>query len=464
MISLILSGGVGSRLWPISREKLPKQFSPLFPQSLFSQTALRLLKMGEVQVCTSEKLRVLTEMSILKDGLDISQVYYEPVGRNTAPAIALACKYLLDNNKENEIMGVFPSDHWIDDEAEFSKCIDLAKKCADKGEIVTIGLKPTYPATGFGYVECLTDIYDSEASLKAFRVKGFKEKPDEQTAEAYIKAGHFFWNSGMFVFKVQTMVNAFKEWMPEMWTTLSALESDLKNISDIYSKLPSESIDYGIMEKAKNQVNIPCDIGWSDLGSWDDMAKIAGDKKIESSTEVFENDSKNCYALSDQKKTICFSGVDDLIIVDTDDAILVTQKEKSQTVKDVFNQLKEAGSSLVEEHRFEFRPWGMYRNTYEEQEFKTKVITVNPNQQLSYQSHTKRSEIWVTVLGVGEVVLDDEIIPVKKGVVVTVPLGAKHRMRNTGSEVLKFVEVQLGEYFGEDDITRYEDDYNRGDL
>ena len=464
MISLILSGGVGSRLWPISREKLPKQFSPLFPKTLFSQTVKRLMKMGEVQVCTSEKMRVLTEMSVRKDNLNVSQVFYEPIGRNTAPAIALVCKHLFGNGRVDEILGVFPSDHWIENETEFFKCVELAKKCALDDQIVTIGLKPTYPATGFGYVECQSEVYKVENSLRAFKVKGFKEKPNEKIAEDYIKAGNFFWNSGMFVFKVQTMVAAFEKWMPELWAELSELKPDLSNISEVYPKLPSESIDYGVMEKARNQVNIPCDIGWSDLGSWDDMANIPSDKSARSLTTVFHNDSNNCYALSDQKKTVCFSGVDNLIVVETSDAVLITQKEKSQTVKGVFNQLKDSGNAIISEHPFEFRPWGMYRSLHEEKEFKIKVISVEPGQQLSYQSHKKRSEVWVTVMGDGEVVLNDKIIPVKPGVTVTVPKGVKHRMRNTGSEILKFVEVQLGEYFGEDDIIRYQDDYNRVEL
>lgn len=461
MISLILSGGVGSRLWPISREKLPKQFSPLLDQCLFSITAKRLEKLGEVQVCTSEQLRTLTLSAVRNDELNVSEVYHEPVGRNTAPAIALVCHMLNLQGRADEILGVYPSDHWIEKETEFVSAMKLAQQCAEQGQVVTIGIQPNHPATGFGYVDCQTDVFAKEGRFKAHKVKGFREKPDFETAEKYIKAGHYYWNSGMFVFKVSTMIDAFKKHMPEMWQMMEALKADLSNLDEVYGGLPKQSIDYGIMEKIDNQVNIPCDIGWSDLGSWDDISKIAETKPIRSSVDQREWGAKNCFTHSDQKKMICLSGVEDLIVVDTDDALLITKKGQSQDVKKIVEDLKSQSSTKISDHTFEHRPWGFYRNLYEEKNYKTKVITVDPGQQLSYQSHTKRSEIWITVEGLGEVVLNDEVIPVEPGKIVRVPVGAKHRMRNPSSEPLKFVEVQLGDYFGEDDITRYEDDYKR---
>lgn len=461
MISLVLSGGVGSRLWPVSREKLPKQFSPLFGESLFSQSVKRQQKMGEVMVCTSQSMKGLTESAIRNDRLQVSHCFYEPVGRNTAPAIGLVCKHLQRKGNGKEILGVFPSDHWIENESVFLHVLELAEKCAAQGKIVTVGLEPTYPATGFGYIECSKEVFLESAGLNSFPVKGFKEKPRKDVAEQYLQQGGFYWNSGMFVFKLDTMIAAFEECLPEMWRTLDRLDETFSNLESVYADIKGESIDYGIMEKWPDQVNIPCDIGWSDLGSWDDVAEAAARGDIEKGSSLITENSNRCYGYSDTNKTIAFSNVDDLIVVDTSDALLVTQKGQSQSVKNIVESLKDKKSPLGVDHVFEHRPWGMYRNLYEEKDFKTKVIQVDPGQQLSYQSHEKRTEIWVTVLGEGEVVLNDETIKVTKGSVVKIPQGAKHRMRNTGSAMLKFIEVQLGEYFGEDDITRYADDYQR---
>ncbi len=461
MISLILSGGVGSRLWPVSREKLPKQFSPIFGETLFTQTVRRQQSLGDVLVCTGEAMKGLTESAIRNEGLRIQKAFYEPIGRNTAPAIALVCKYLQNQGKEDQVMGVFPSDHWIENEAVFFQTLRLAEECALKGQIVTVGLKPTYPATGFGYVDCETKVFAGQQGLEAFTVKAFKEKPSREVAENYLKKGHYFWNSGMFVFKVSTMIEAFKDHLPTMWTSLEALDKNFTNLSEVYNKIEPESIDYGVMEKSKNQVNIPCEIGWSDLGSWDDVADATESGQLHQSHHLLLENSKGCFSYSDDEKLICLSNVDDLIVVDTRDALLVTRKGQSQSVKTIVDRLKSVAPELTTDHVYEYRPWGYYKNLYEEKDFKTKVIQIDPGQQLSYQSHAKRTEIWITTVGAGEVVLDDEVIPVSPGKVVKIPQGAKHRMRNNGKGPLKFVEVQLGDYFGEDDIVRFQDDYQR---
>lgn len=461
MISLILSGGVGSRLWPLSREKLPKQFSHLFGESLFVQTSQRLQRKGEVLVCTGEAMRGLTESAIRNENLKIGKVFYEPVGRNTAPAIGIVCHYLARVGRSDEVMGVFPSDHWIEKTDVFYKALDLAADCAKQNKIVTIGLKPTYPATGFGYVECDSAEFSSQQGLQAFAVKAFKEKPSKDLAEAYIADGHYFWNGGMFVFQVSTMINAFKTHLPEMWALLETLDDDLSNLETVYKKIQPESIDFGIMEKHSEQVNIPCDMGWSDLGSWDDIASATERGALDVTGSVLTENAEGCYTYSDNGKTICLASVDDLIVVDTKDALLVTKKGETQTVKGIVEQLKNVAPNLTETHVYEYRPWGFYQNIHEEETFKAKVIQVDPGQQLSYQSHVHREEIWVTVEGEGEVVLNEEVIPVSRGKIIQIPQGAKHRMRNTGKQKLKFVEVQMGDYFGEDDIIRYQDDYQR---
>lgn len=461
MISLILSGGVGSRLWPISREKLPKQFSNLFEKSLFVQTAKRLEKKGEVLVCTGESMRDLTERAIRNEKLSITNVFYEPMGRNTAPAIGLVCRYLEQQGRTQELMGVFPSDHWIEKIDVFYDVLELAQQCAKEDKIVTIGLKPTYAATGFGYVQCEKQAVVTKGNLQAYSVKAFKEKPSKNLAESYITDGHYFWNGGMFVFKVETMIEAFKSHLPKMWSLLETLNDDLSNLKTVYKDIRPESIDSGIMEKHSEQVNIPCDIGWSDLGSWDDIAMAKAKGSLKDCHKTVTEQATNCYTYSDCDKTICLSNVEDLIVVDTRDALLVIKRGQSQSVKTIVDKLKEVSPALTRDHVYEYRPWGYYRNLHEESTFKVKMIQVDPGQQLSYQSHKHRNEIWVTVQGKGEVILNDTTIAVERGKIVEIPKGAKHRMHNTGDELLKFVEVQVGDYFGEDDITRYLDDYQR---
>ncbi|MCB0377256.1 MAG: mannose-1-phosphate guanylyltransferase/mannose-6-phosphate isomerase [Bdellovibrionales bacterium] len=461
MILTILSGGSGTRLWPASRTQLPKQFCDVFKESLFVQTVKRLKAFGEVQVCTGEPMRVLTEKSNRDLALNLGQCFYEPVGKNTAPAVALVCRHLQLQKRSEEIVGIFPSDHWVDKAETFAKVLALASQCAEKGQVVTIGIEATHPATGYGYIETTSETFLSEGALKALQVKAFHEKPNQETAEKYITQGCFHWNSGMFVFKAQTMIDAFVKHMPQMWKAFDHLKSDLSNLGDVYSQVESESLDYGIMEHITNQVNIPCDIGWSDLGSWDDVAEIKDQSKLNNQSNLYEYQARGNFAYSRLGKTIAVSGVNDLVIVETEDVLFVSPKGKGQDVKPLLEKVKADRPMLATEHVFEYRPWGMYRNLWEEESFKTKVIEVSPRQQLSYQSHAKRSEIWVIVEGEGEVILNDESIAVRAGSVVQIPQGAKHRMHNTSDKSLKFVEVQQGSYFGEDDIVRYQDDYNR---
>lgn len=461
MISLILSGGVGSRLWPVSREKLPKQFSQLFGETLFSQTCKRLQARGDVFVCTAESMRGLTESAIRQQDLKVKHTFYEPMGRNTAPAIGIVCHYLQNQNMSEEVMGVFPSDHWIEKNDTFNEVLQLAERCALQDQVVTIGLKPTYPATGFGYIECSNDKFAIQDEFQAYPVIAFKEKPNAELAESYLKSGNYFWNSGMFVFKIQTMIDAFKNYLPKMWTLIESINADFSNFEDIYTKITPESIDFGIMEKLKSQVNIPCDIGWSDLGSWDDIAQATANNELDECSNKITEQASNCYTYSDNDKTICLSHVENLIVVDTRDALLVTKKGQTQSVKNIVDKLKKVSPQLTKDHTYEYRPWGFYNNIHEEETFKVKVIDVDPGQQLSYQSHQRRTEIWITVMGKGEVVVDDNTTAVSRGKIIEIPQGSKHRMRNTGEGILKFVEVQIGDYFGEDDITRYLDDYQR---
>lgn len=463
MISLVLSGGKGERLWPVSREKLPKPFAPFFEKCLFTQTVERLNAFGEVWVCSAQGLKNLTEKQIRTDQLQVQKCLYEPVGRNTAPAIALALRSLQMQGRAQEILAVFPSDHWIEDVEIFRKAIHMAQELALSHQVVTLGVRPTHPSTGFGYLQLNEQELKKDQNLKAFQVKGFTEKPHLEKAEQYLKSGNYVWNSGMFVFTVEQMIVCLQTYMPQLWAELSLLKDDFSNLNLIYQNLKSQSIDYGVMEKINNLVNIPCQMGWSDLGSWDDLAEIDSRQPLNSKALREDLSSTNNFVFSLVDKNVHLLGVRDLMVVDTRDALLISKKGHSQDIRQLTDLIKEQNNSLMVDHTFESRPWGDYQNLYEEPgQFKTKIISVDPGQQLSYQSHQKRSEIWVTVMGQGEVVLDDQIIPVQTGVVVTVPLGSKHRMRNTSAtQVLKFVEVQLGESFSESDITRFDDDYQR---
>ncbi len=448
-IPTILSGGSGTRLWPVSRTKFPKQFCELFEESLFQKTILRLQKLGSPWVVTNESMKVLTESVMRAQNVPLTQALYEPKANNTAPAIALLCKVLELQNRAKDIVGIFASDHLIQKEENFIAAVKLGIECAQKGQVATLGIKPTYPATGYGYIE-VEKTGDVRATL------GFREKPNEKTAREFIASGNYFWNAGMFIFEVATMIRHLKNFMPETWNMINELKADLSNLKEVYEKCPAQSIDFGVMEKLKEQVCIPADLGWSDVGSWDELATLG------TSDEKYEAEGNGNFFYSKQNRMAGFVDVSDLIVVDTADALLITKKGSSQKVKHIVDQLNAAKDSRAQEHTFEYRPWGKFEILRDTPDFKSKVIHVNPGQQLSYQSHKKRAEHWVIIKGHPEVVLNDVVHKLNPGENIYIPLEAKHRIRNPHpSEVVEFVEVQVGTYFGEDDITRYQDDYQR---
>ncbi len=454
MIPVILSGGSGTRLWPVSRQHLPKQFAQIFDRSLQTMTLLRAAHLGPPMLVTGKVLQTLTELNLRELHLEKIQVVYEPCARNTAPAIAAICHLLQLQGQGERVAGIFPSDHLIQDEKEFLRVIAVGEKLAQNNQVVTIGIQPTYPETGYGYIQT-----EGRSALteKFSPVTRFHEKPDLQTAQKFLASGDYFWNAGIFIFKISHMIGLFQKHQPLLWKQISQLQSDLSNIDEVYGQISSISIDYAIMEKlsAQELSCVPGDFGWNDVGSWDAVASLLeGD-------EIYEYQSENNFVFGRDGKTYALVGVEDLILVDTADALLVAKKGCSQDVRQVVDQLSQEKPTLLKEHVFESRPWGDFEVLRDTEHFKSKVIQVRPHSQLSYQSHAKREEHWIITRGVGEVVLNDQIIPVRSGVHVHVPLGAKHRMRNTGSELLEFVEVQLGTYFGEDDIVRYQDDYKR---
>lgn len=460
MIPVVMSGGSGTRLWPVSRTKLPKQFCSIFEQSLHSMTLSRLSKLGTPWVITSKTLRDLTIKNLNDLGMNPQNIILEPIAKNTAPAIALLTQSLMQKGLGDSVVGIFPADHIIENEEGFVAAVHLAKEEAIRGRVVTLGIKPDHPATGYGYIQTDGTTLSSQGKLASHSVSKFHEKPSLEKATEFIQAGDYFWNAGIFVFKVNTMADLFQTHQQQMWAAVSALKPDLSNIDSIYAVVDNISIDYAIMEKLppSHLACVPCDIGWNDVGSWDAIAEILGGAGKENKIEVR---AKNNFVQSSIDKTYAFVEVDDLIVVDTSDALLVSRKGATQGVKDAVDVLKLKKPNILKEHTFEERPWGRFEILKDTAEFKSKVIHVNPAQQISYQSHSKREEHWLITKGQGEVILNDDIIPVQPGSYVKIPLGAKHRIRNSGKITVEFVEVQMGTYFGEDDIVRYQDDYHR---
>jgi len=479
-IPAIMSGGSGTRLWPVSRQSFPKQFSELFgaglENSLFAKATMRLLPLGSPWTITVQDMQVLTEKTLNTckvSKADIqAQTLYEPRGRNTAAAVAFFCRVLELRDQREAIAGVFPADQLIRDEVKFQNAVREAILFAEKGEVVTLGISPTFPATGYGYIETAGPVNPAAKALLATR---FREKPDLKTATEFLSKGGYLWNAGMFVFKVSKMIELLKIHAPKVWAPFENLKADLSNLKEVYDQVEVISIDFAVMERLKTHVTIPCDFDWSDVGSWDAIASMsdvaqksgtADSAKSAPSESLIEVGAKNNFVLPYGDKSYAFVGTDDLIVVDTQDALLVAKRGQSEKVKDVVDRLKTQTHGLrATNHGFETRPWGKFEILRDTEEFKSKTITVDAGAQVSLQSHTKRAEHWIIVRGRGEVVLNDQVIPVTAGSHVFIPIGAKHRMRNTeaagSGKDLVFVEIQLGTYFGEDDITRYEDNYGR---
>lgn len=457
MIPVILSGGSGSRLWPVSRQSFPKQFCELLDESLYAKTLKRLAPLGEPWTVTVASLRALTERALREGGYATENVVYEPFAKNTAPAIALLCKILERKGHTNEIVGIFPADHLIEDEEGFRRAVREGIEWAQKGEIVTLGVLPTYPATGYGYIETA----GSASAQGALKAVGFREKPNEAVAREFLARGGFYWNAGMFIFKVSRMVELIREHAPLVWSEIDKLSPDLSNLDAVYQAVKSISIDYAVMERLTQHICIPCKFDWNDVGSWDAIASVLEARQDRSAHVVSAGAERN-FVVPVPEKTYAFVGVDDLIVVDTPDALLVSHKDETERVKEIVDQLKSGSIGSATQHMFEVRPWGRFEIIRDTDQFKSKRIVVDAGAQISYQSHAKRAEHWIIVQGKGEVVLNDEVIPVSAGKHVHIPMGAKHRIRNNSSAPLEFVEVQLGSYFGEDDIVRYQDDYQRG--
>ena len=463
IIPVILSGGSGTRLWPISRTKYPKQFCELLDKPLQTLTIERLQKFGRGLLVTSERLKDLTEKDIIQNNLKIEKVLYEPTGKNTAAAVALSCRYLELTGRKNEDVGVFSSDALILNEQEFEQALNAAVVSAMDGFVVTLGIKPRSPETGFGYIQVKERAVNTS---KATEVLRFHEKPSFDKAQTFVADGHYFWNAGIFVFKVSKMIDLFRQHEPEIWTLLADLKPDLSNLEAIYGKMKNISLDYAIIEKLSSAELrcVPCDIGWSDVGSWDALVEVTEGTQFSSTSlkkQPVQISAKANSVFSKQKKKYGIIGCDDLIVVDTADALMICKKGDSQKVKDLVDTLKLNDEKITSEHVFENRPWGRFEILHEEPYFKSKIIRVEPNQKISYQSHAKRAEHWIIVKGEGVVILNDKEHVLKQGEHIFIPQGAKHRILNRTTSIVEFLEVQVGSYFGEEDIVRYQDEYGR---
>lgn len=463
VLPLVLCGGSGTRLWPVSRAAHPKQFVDLAGGSLLAQTLRRLAPLGEPRVVAMRGAEALVAAAVAEAGVATGPAVWEPRGRNTAPALALACHLLLTEGRESQVVGAFPSDHLIAEPGELRRAVALAARCAAGGEVVTIGIRPSRPATGFGYIETGGEVLAREGAregdgppLEALRALGFREKPDRAAAEAMLARGGFWWNAGMFVFRVGIMAGHFERHMPELWRRIRTVAPDLSNLAEVYAGVEPESIDYGVMERLDRFAAVPCDPGWSDLGSWDEVARVRP------SDPAFEaGGAGGNWVFGRPGRVYGLVGVDDLVIADTADALLVARRGATEKVKELVGKLAEAGRPEAAEHPYEVRPWGSFEVLRDTERFKSKILRVAPHRRLSYQSHRHRSEHWVVVAGRPRVVLDERTLELGPGDHVFVPAGARHRIENPTGEPVEIVEVQLGSYFGEDDIERFEDDFDR---
>jgi len=456
----VLSGGAGTRLWPFSRETFPKQFFDLTGsgQPLFIETLSRLKGLGSLHVLTTELLH-FSSMGLLKRHNLEAKILSEPAIRNTAAAVGLATLTSLRENPE-AVVGVFPADHFVKKPEIFRSALTQAFEVAAQGNVVTLGIQPSYPATAYGYME-LKDRVDNKKDWQGpIQVSRFVEKPTFEKAQELLNTQRAVWNAGVFVFPAKFMAELYKKHLPEMWHAFENVHSDFSNLKEVYSSLESVSVDVGIMEKVSNLQCIPVEMGWSDVGSWEEVVAFAQDTGVSVNIESSGNFYENLQSVT--PKTSVFVGVSDLMVLDTPDALLIASKGSGQKVKEAVQKLKITNARLLKEHAFESRPWGRFEILTDEPHYKSKKITVMPGQKLSYQSHSKRAEQWVVVKGKAEVTLNDQIHHLEVGESIQIPLGAKHRMNNPGTIELEFIEVQTGSYFGEDDIIRYSDDYGRG--
>lgn len=467
--AVILAGGSGSRLWPLSRQHLPKQFLVLDGDGSLLQTTINRLAptigAGNVLVVTQEA----HAKGEAYHALLAYRTLFEPIGRNTAPAIALAAAYLMQEGAD-PVMVVLPSDHVIKDEAGFRALLDIAIEEAQGGKLVTFGIQPTRPDTGFGYIKTKGNPAPKDSRHGVHEVERFTEKPDHATAERFLQEGNYFWNSGMFVWRASVILAEMQRYLPAVYEIVQTIVAESRSgatfqqaVEKHFSTMPSISIDYGVLEKSDRVSLIPCDIGWNDVGSWQAVHEISPKDENGNALQgnVIAVDCRNSLIRA-EKRLVAVIGLEDVCVVETADAVLISKSDQTQDVRKVVDALQQRGSTEHICHTKVNRPWGSYTVLEEDPEgFKLKRIEVAPGARLSLQSHKQRSEHWVVVSGTATVTNGNDVITVYKNQSTYIPIGTKHRLENLGTEPLHIVEIQVGEYLGEDDIQRYEDNYGR---
>ena len=465
---VILSGGIGTRLWPMSRAAMPKQLLALHgTNTMIQDTVLRANMPGSappILLC-SDTHRFLVAEQMQAIGVTPSAIVLEPVGRNTAPAATIAALLVAEGNPKAIVL-LLPSDHVVIDKAAFRAAVGRAATAAEQGYIVTFGIAPNSAEVGFGYIQRGGQLLGADG---AHVVRRFAEKPDRATAEKYVAAGDYFWNSGMFVFRTDILLTEMTRHEPGIVeacrSALAAAKRDLDFVRlDLaaFEKAKSISLDFAVMEKTEKAAVVPCDMGWSDVGAWSSLWSIQKHDAQGNALQgdVLVHDAHDSFVRS-EKGVTALVGVRDLVVVVTEDAVLVAAKSRAQDVKAIVDQLAASGRAELSEHKIVFRPWGSYQGIDAGDGYQVKHIMVKPGGRLSLQSHTKRAEHWVVVQGMARVTCDDKVFTLGENQSTYIPVGAKHRLENAGTEPLRLIEVQSGSYLGEDDIVRYDDAYGR---
>lgn len=466
ILPVIMAGGSGTRLWPLSRTLFPKQFLPLHGQvSMLQETVRRLagLTISNPSIVCNEEHRFIVAEQLREQGVVPSNVILEPVGRNTAPAIALAAlKARADG--DDPLLLILAADHVIENTHAFHQAVAHATELADHGKLVTFGVVPHKPETGYGYIK-----RGDAVNANAFQVSAFVEKPDEATAHKYLESGDYYWNSGMFMFRASRYLEELENHRPDILhacqTALRSAKEDLDFVrvgKSAFVACANESIDYAVMEKTRDAVVIPLDAGWSDVGSWCALWEI-GEKDKDGNAfrgDVMLEESEGCLIYSTEK-LVATVGLKDIVVVETKDAVLVAARDKVHEVKKIVQRLEEVGRSEFKHHRQVYRPWGHYDSIGNGGRYQVKCITVKPGAKLSVQMHHHRAEHWIVVSGTAKVTQGDDTFLVTENESTYIPIGMVHALENPGKVPLALIEVQSGSYLGEDDIVRFEDRYGR---
>jgi mannose-1-phosphate guanylyltransferase/mannose-6-phosphate isomerase len=465
---VILSGGSGSRLWPLSRSLFPKQLLALAGErSLIQDTVLRTEGAGfapPLVICNTEH-RFLIAEQLRETNVSPQAIILEPVGRNTAPAAAIAALMIAEKDPDGLLL-LMPADHIVRNGTAFLEAVSRAAKCAQQDRLVTFGITPDSPETGYGYIRRGQPLKGLDGG---FQVERFVEKPDAATAAGYVASGDYDWNSGLFLFKASLLLAELERLEPEL--LVHCREALAKGAKDLdffrleqasFAKAKAISIDYAVMERTDKAAVVPVEMGWSDIGSWEALWTTASRDASGNATrgDVLHHGVRNSY-LRSEGPLVAAVGVEDMVVVATQDAVLVSHKSASQDVKRIVEQLERSGRELHTTHRKVFRPWGSYEGIDNGDNFQVKHIIVNPGAKLSLQMHHKRAEHWIVVSGTARVTCGERVFPLKENQSTYIPLGEKHRLENIGAEPLHLIEVQSGSYLGEDDIVRFEDTYGR---